>query len=61
MSVSTRVATDVEHVVLLDDEGRPIGTSPKATAHSAATGFHLAFSCHVVSTPTVACCSPGGR
>ena len=32
MSVSTRVATDVEHVVLLDDEGRPIGTSPKATA-----------------------------
>ncbi|MEQ1788278.1 MAG: isopentenyl-diphosphate Delta-isomerase, partial [Acidimicrobiales bacterium] len=50
MSVSADVATAVEHVVLLDERGRPTGTAAKATAHSATTPFHLAFSCHVVSS-----------
>ena len=38
----------VEHVVLVDGRGRPIGTSPKRTVHHAETPLHLAFSCHVV-------------
>ena len=49
MPTSTKVATSVEHVVLLDHEGHPRGTAAKATAHSGATDLHLAFSCHVVS------------
>lgn len=38
-----------EHVVLLDERGRPSGSCPKATAHSRATPLHLAFSCHIVN------------
>lgn len=37
----------VEHVVLLDDEGREIGTAPKSSVHGTDTALHLAFSCHV--------------
>jgi isopentenyl-diphosphate Delta-isomerase len=37
----------VEEVVLLDEDGRAIGTSPKASVHHAATPLHLAFSCYV--------------
>jgi geranylgeranyl diphosphate synthase type I len=48
MPVSTKVATVVEHVVLLDDRGRAVGTAEKATAHTSGTAFHLAFSCHIV-------------
>jgi isopentenyl-diphosphate delta-isomerase len=41
--------TDADHVVLLDDEGRAIGTAPKSSVHGADTALHLAFSCHVVN------------
>lgn len=40
---------DTEHVVLVDDEGRAIGTAPKSSVHGTDTALHLAFSCHVVN------------
>lgn len=39
---------DVDHVVLLDDEGNEIGTAPKSSVHGTETALHLAFSCHVI-------------
>lgn len=34
--------------MLVDDEGRPVGTAPKSAVHHLDTPLHLAFSCWVV-------------
>lgn len=36
-----------ERVVLLDEDGTPVGTELKAVVHSTTTPLHLAFSCHL--------------
>lgn len=36
-----------ELVVLVDDDGMPIGSAEKISVHSVDTPLHLAFSCHV--------------
>ncbi|WP_349427142.1 isopentenyl-diphosphate Delta-isomerase [Microbacterium sp. LWS13-1.2] len=41
---------DTDHVVLLDDDGNPIGTAPKSSVHGPDTALHLAFSCHVLNS-----------
>lgn len=37
----------VEQVVLVADDGTPIGTADKSVIHDGDTPLHLAFSCHV--------------
>ncbi len=41
-------AVDPSLVVLLDEDGTPIGSAPKASVHGADTPLHLGFSCHVL-------------
>ncbi|GEP26527.1 MULTISPECIES: isopentenyl-diphosphate Delta-isomerase [Cryobacterium] len=38
---------EIETVVLVADDGTPIGTADKALVHDDNTALHLAFSCHV--------------
>lgn len=38
---------DMELVILVDDEGEPIGSAPKSTVHDRMTPLHLAFSCYI--------------
>ena len=40
-------AAPVEVVVLVDEDGHPVGTAPKATVHDHQTPLHLAFSCYI--------------
>ena len=39
--------TEPELIVLVDDDGEPIGTADKLASHHAETPLHLAFSCYV--------------
>jgi len=43
----TQTADSTDAVVLLSDEGMPVGTAPRATVHDATTPLHLAFSCYL--------------
>src|SRR4029453_18198351 len=45
VGVATRAAEEL--VVLLDADGRPVGTMPKAEVHGPDTPLHLAFSVYL--------------
>lgn len=42
--------TPEESVVLLDEDGRPIGSAAKTAVHHAETPLHLGFSCYLFDT-----------
>ena len=41
-----KYGSGVELVVLVDDDGNPVGTAAKSAVHGASTPRHLAFSCY---------------
>ncbi len=43
----TATQTETDLVVLLDEEGHPVGTAPRAEVHTDRTPLHLAFSCYL--------------
>lgn len=47
MTPAGATQTRVETVILLDEDGRPIGSADKTAVHHAATPLHLAFSCYL--------------
>lgn len=47
MAQNRGMTPPVEQVVLLAEDGAPIGVADKATVHDLDTRLHLAFSCHV--------------